>query len=423
MKIVSPSEAVRQIKSNDRVFIQSVVAAPQTLIKAMTERASELTGIEIYHLHTEGDAPYARPEFRDSFHTNALFVGANVRSAVATGEADFIPTFLSEVPLLFRREILPIDVALIHVSPPDRHGYCSLGTSVDVSLAAVQKAELVIAQINPNMPRTHGDGIIHQNAIHFGVEVTEALQEVAPAELSECELAIGRNCASLIEDGATLQMGIGSIPNAVLVALKNHKDLGIHTEMFSDGLIELIESGVVNGSRKKVHPHKIVSSFVMGTKKLYDFIDDNPEVILLDVAYVNDPSVIRRNPKVVAINSAIEVDLTGQVCADSIGTRIYSGVGGQMDFIRGASLSEGGKPIIALPSSTARGESKITPFLKEGAGVVTTRANVHYVVTEHGVANLYGKTLRQRAKALISIAHPDHREELERAALDRFKVL
>jgi len=423
MKIISPAEAVQKIKSNDRVFIQSVAAAPQTLIKAMTERASELSGVEIYHLHTEGDAPYTRPEHSNSFHTNALFVGANVREAVASGEADFIPTFLSEVPILFRREILPIDVALIHVSPPDRHGYCSLGTSVDVSLAAVQKAELVIAQVNPNMPRTHGDGIIHKNAIHFAVEVTDQLHEVAPCALSECELAIGRNCASLIEDGATLQMGIGSIPNAVLVALKSHKDLGIHTEMFSDGLIELLESGVVNGSKKKIHPHKVVSSFVMGTRKLYDFIDDNPEVVLLDVAYVNDPAVIRRNPKVVAINSAIEVDLTGQVCADSIGTRIFSGVGGQMDFIRGASLSEGGKPIIALPSSTTRGESKIVPFLKQGAGVVTTRANVHYVITEYGVANLYGKTLRQRAKALIEIAHPDHREELSRMALERFKVL
>lgn len=423
MKIVSPSEAAQQIKSNHRVFIQSVAAAPQTLIKAMTARASDLTGVEIYHLHTEGEAPYTKPEYRNSFHTNALFVGANVRSAVASGEADLIPTFLSEVPLLFRREILPIDVALIHVSPPDSHGYCSLGTSVDVSLAAVQKAELVIAQINPNMPRTHGDGIIHKNAIHFAVEVSDPLHEVSPGELNECELAIGRNCASLIEDGATLQMGIGSIPNAVLVALKDHKDLGIHTEMFSDGLIDLIESGVVNGSKKKVHPHKVVSSFVMGTRRLYDFIDDNPGIVFLDVAYVNDPAVIRRNPKVVAINSAIEVDLTGQVCADSIGMRIYSGVGGQMDFIRGASLSEGGKPIIALPSSTAKGESKIAPFLKEGAGVVTTRANVHYVVTEYGVANLYGKTLRQRAKALIAIAHPDHRESLERAALDRFKIL
>lgn len=423
MKIVSAQEAVSNIRSGDRVFIQSVAAAPQTLIKAMTARAGDLTGIEIYHLHTEGEAPYVSAEALGSFHANALFVGGNMRQAVANGQADFIPSFLSEVPLLFRRRILPIDVALIQVSPPDRHGYCSLGTSVDVSLAAVQSAQTVIAQINPNMPRTHGDGILHVDEIQFAVEVNDPLPEVELGEPSEIEMAIGRNCAGLIPNGSTLQMGIGAIPNAVLKALAGHKDLGVHTEMFSDGLIPLIESGVVNGKLKKVHPHKIVSSFVMGSRKLYDFIDDNPEIVMLDVAYVNDPAVIRRNPKVVAINSAIEVDLTGQVCADSIGPRIYSGVGGQMDFIRGASLSEGGKPIIALPSVTAKGESKITPFLKEGAGVVTTRANVHYVVTEHGVANLYGKTLRQRAAELIWIADPRHREELESAAFERFKRL
>lgn len=423
MKYTTAEKAVETIKSGDRIFVQSVAAAPQTLIKAMCGRAAELKNVEIYHLHTEGEAPYTAPEFAGSFHTNALFVGANVRKAIATGEADYIPSFLSEVPLLFRREILPIDVALIHVSPPDRHGFCSLGTSVDVSLAGVQMAELVIAQINPKMPRTHGDGLIHTRHIDFAVEVSDDLPEVRAAELSADELAIGRNCAALIEDGATLQMGIGAIPNAVLVALANHKNLGVHTEMFSDGLIDLIEREVVNGRMKRVHPGKIVSSFVMGTRRLYDYIDDNPGIVLLDVAYVNDPAVIRRNPKVTAINSAIEIDLTGQVCADSIGTRIYSGVGGQMDFIRGASLSEGGKPIIALPSVTGRGESKITPFLKEGAGVVTTRAHVHYVVTEHGTANLYGKTLRQRAKELIKIAHPAHREELEKQAFERFKIL
>ncbi len=423
MKITTAEESVKTIKSGDRIFIQSVSAAPQTLIKAMCGRADELSGIEIYHLHTEGSAPYVAPKYKESFHTNALFVGSNVRKAIATGEADFIPSFLSEVPLLFRREILPIDVALIHVSPPDRHGFCSLGTSVDVSLAGVQMAELVIAQINPKMPRTHGDGLIDIRHIDFAVEVTDDLPEVGAMELTEEELAIGRNCAELIEDGSTLQMGIGAIPNAVLRALTNHKNLGVHTEMFSDGLIPLIESEVVNGRNKKIHPNKVVSSFVMGTRRLYDFIDDNPEIVLLDVAYVNDPAVIRRNPKVTAINSAIEIDLTGQVCADSIGTRIYSGVGGQMDFIRGASLSEGGKPIIALESQTSKGESKITPFLKEGAGVVTTRANLHWVVTEHGAVNLYGKTLRQRAIELISIAHPDHREELSRAAFERFNIL
>jgi acyl-CoA hydrolase len=423
MIIVSADEAVSHIQSNDHVFIQSVSAAPQTLINAMTARAGELRGIEIYHLHTEADAPYIKPEYAGSFHTNALFIGGNVRKAVESGEADFIPCFLSEVPLLFRREILPIEVALIQVSPPDRHGYCSLGTSVDVSRAGVQMAEMVIAQINPNMPRTHGDGLIHIKEINYAVMVDEPIREVPIPDLTEVDLAIGKHCAAMIEDGATLQMGIGSIPNAVLVALKDHKNLGIHTEMFSDGLLPLFESGVINGRLKHIHPDKIVSSFVMGTRQVYDFIDDNPEVVLLDVAYVNDPGVIRRNPKVTAINSAIEVDLTGQVCADSIGGRMYSGVGGQMDFIRGASLSEGGKPIIALPSITSRGDSKIVPFLKQGAGVVTTRAHVHYVVTEYGAVNLYGKTLRQRAKALIGIAHPDHREQLERAAFERFRTL
>lgn len=423
MKTVTADAALEIVNSNDRVFIQSVAAAPQTLIAALCRRAPQLTGVEIYHLHTEGPAPYVESRYRESFHTNALFVGANVRGAVASGEADYIPTFLSEVPQLFRRGILPIDVALIHVSPPDRHGFCSLGTSVDVSLAGVQSAKKVIAQINPNMPRTHGDGLIDIRHVDFAVEVDEPLPETGVMELTPEELAIGRHCAELVEDGATLQMGIGAIPNAVLVALTNHKDLGVHTEMFSDGLIDLIEREVVNGRLKRVHPNKIVASFVMGSRRLYDFIDDNPKIAMLDVAYVNDPAVIRRNPKVTAINSAIEIDLTGQVCADSIGTRVFSGVGGQMDFIRGASLSEGGKPIIALPSATARGESKIVPFLKEGAGVVTTRAHVHYVVTEHGVAYLYGKTLRQRAAELIKIAHPDHRETLERQAYERFRVL
>jgi len=423
MKVVTPEEAVRNINSGDRVFIQSVAAAPQTLISAMVARSDELRGVEIYHLHTEGEAPYVKSEYSESFHTNALFIGANVRPAVSTGEADYIPAFLSEVPALFRREILPIEVALINVSPPDRHGYCSLGTSVDVSIAGVQMAECVIAQLNPQMPRTHGDGLIHRNEIDFAVEVDEAIPELKQGKLSDEELEIGRHCAELVEDGATLQMGIGAIPNAVLKALSGHKDLGIHTEMFSDGLIDLFEKGVVTGRYKRVHPKKVTASFVLGTRRLYDFIDDNPEFVLLDAAYVNDPSVISRNPKVTAINSAIEVDLTGQVCADSIGERLYSGVGGQMDFIRGASLSEGGKPIISLESCTAKGVSKIVPTLKEGAGVVTTRAHVHYVVTEYGAVNLYGLGLRQRAKALIGISHPDHREDLERAAYDRFKVL
>ena len=389
MKIVSPEHAVKHINSGDNVFIQSVAAAPQTLIAAMIGRADELRDVKIYHLHTEGEAPYVKPEYSKSFHTNALFIGANVRAAVASGEADYVPAFLSEVPALFRREILPIEVALINVSPPDEHGYCSLGTSVDVSIAGVQMAECVIAQLNPQMPRTHGDGLIHVNEIDFAVEVDEPLPEKEMGELSAEEIAIGKHCAGLVGDGATLQMGIGAIPNAVLKALSDHKDLGIHTEMFSDGLIDLVERGVVTGKFKKVHPKKVTASFVLGTRRLYDYIDDNPAFVFLDAAYVNDPGVIARNPKVTAINSAIEVDLTGQVCADSIGGRLFSGVGG----------------------------------LKEGAGVVTTRAHVHYVVTEYGAVNLYGKALRERAKLLIEIAHPDHREELERAAYERFRIL
>lgn len=423
MKYVSAQEAVSIIASGHRVFVQTAVSAPHRLIAAMTARANELRNVEIVHLHTEGPAPYVQEQYRQSFHTNALFVGANVRAAVAEGEADYIPVFLSEVPSLFRQGILPLDVALLNVSPPDSHGFCSLGVSVDVARAAVEMARYVVAQINPRVPRSHGDGAVHVDQIIFGVEVDEPLIEIPRPTLSPEEEAIGRYCASLVEDGATLQMGIGAIPDAVLAALTSHRDLGVHTEMFSDGLIPLVESGVITGAKKTRHPGKIVSSFAMGTQALYDFIDDNPQVAMLDVAYVNDTAVIRRNPKVTAINSAIEVDLTGQVVADSIGTRMYSGVGGQMDFIRGASLSRGGKPIIALPATTRRGESRIVPFLKPGAGVVTTRAHVHYVVTEFGVANLYGKNLRQRAKALIEIAHPDHRETLERAAVERFQTL
>jgi 4-hydroxybutyrate CoA-transferase len=420
MKYVSASEAVSVIRSGDRVFIHSVAAAPQALIRAMTARAPELFDVELIHLHTEGPAPYTAPECAGHFHTNALFVGANIRSSLAEGRADYIPVFLSEVPNLFRKGILPLDVALVQVSPPDAHGYCSLGVSVDASRAAVQEARVVVAQVNPNMPRTHGDGLIHASEIDFAIEVDEPLHEHAPPVPTDIELAIGRHVAALVDDGATLQMGIGAIPNAVLAALTGHRDLGIHTEMFSDGVIDLVERGVINGSRKRVHPGKIVAGFVMGTRRLYDFVDDNPLVAMLDIAYVNDTAVIRRNPRVTAINSAIEVDITGQVCADSIGTRQYSGVGGQMDFVRGASLSEGGKPIIALPSVTSRGESRIVPHLKIGAGVVTTRAHVQYVATEHGVVNLYGKNLRQRAAALLEIAHPDHREDLERKVFERF---
>ena len=421
MRLVSAEEAVAGVRSGDRVFVHSVAAAPQVLIHALVARAPELRGVEVVHIHTEGAAPYTRPEHRASFRHRALFVGHNVREAVATGEADYVPVFLSEVPLLFRRGIIALDVALVTVSPPDRHGYCSLGTSVDVSKAAVDTAKTVIAEVNPHMPRTHGDGLVHVSRIALGVEVDTPLPCHLGRPPSEIEAAIGQHVAGLVEDGATLQMGIGAIPDAVLRALGHHKDLGVHTEMFAEGIIDLVENGVITGVHKRNHPGKIVGSFVMGTERLYRFIDDNPSVLMLESSYVNDTAVIRQNPRVTAINSAIEVDLTGQVCADSIGTRQYSGVGGQMDFIRGASLSEGGKPIIALPSVTSKGASRIVPTLREGAGVITTRAHVQYVVTEHGVAYLYGKSLRERARELIRIAHPDHREALEQAAHERYQ--
>ncbi|TGK27722.1 acetyl-CoA hydrolase/transferase family protein [Leptospira yasudae] len=423
VKFISANSALSTVKAGQRVFVHSVAAVPTLLIEALTARADELSNVEMIHLHTEGDAPYAKPGMEGKFFTNALFVAANMRKAVEEGRADYIPIFLSECPSLFRNGILPLDVALVQVSPPDKHGYCSLGVSVDISKAAVETAKVVIAQVNENMPRTHGDGIIHVDRIHSLVEGHQTLYEHVSETPSEVELAIGKNVASLVEDGATLQMGIGAIPNAVLTCLTSHKDLGIHTEMFSDGVMELVQKGIITGIHKKKHPGKIVSGFVMGTRKLYDFIDDNPQVAMLDIGYINDPHMIRKNPKVTAINSAVEVDLTGQVCADTIGTRQYSGVGGQMDFIRGASLSERGKPIIALPSSTSKGESRIVPMLKPGADVVTTRAHVHYIVTEYGIANLYAKNLRQRAKALIEIAHPNHRERLEREARERFRVL
>jgi acyl-CoA hydrolase len=419
-RTVSAEEAVSVVKSGDRVFVHSVAAAPRRLLQAMTARAGELRVVEIVSLHTEGDAPYAAPELASSFRVNSLFVGANVRQAVQEGRADYLPVFLSEVPQLFRRGVLPLDVALVQVSPPDRHGFCSLGVSVDVSRAAVQTARTVIAQVNPHMPRTHGDGLIHVDAIDWLVEFAEPIPELPPHEMSEQERAVGRHCAELVEDGATLQIGIGALADATLSALSDHQRLGIHTEMLSDGVVDLVEKGVITGEAKRVHPGKIVAGFALGTRKLYDFLDDNPLVAMLDIAYVNDAAVIRRNPRVTAVNSAIEVDLTGQVCADTIGDLQFSGVGGQMDFIRGASLSEGGKPIIALPSVTATGKSRLVPALAPGAGVVTTRAHVHFVVTEHGIADLWGKNLRQRAAALIGIAHPSHRDALAAEARRRF---
>ncbi|MBN1279021.1 MAG: 4-hydroxybutyrate CoA-transferase [Chlorobium sp.] len=419
-RMLSADEAVSIIRSGDRVFLHTAAATPQRLIEAMVGRAGELRNVEIVSLHTEGDAPYVRPEYQESFRLNAFFVGKNVRKAVQEGYADAMSIFLSDVPSMFHNRILPLDIALVHVSPPDRHGYCSLGVSVDASLAAVHNAKQVIAQVNPLMPRTHGEGLLHMSKIHAMVAVNDPLPETPRHELTEIEQNIGRHIASIVEDGATLQMGIGAIPDATLAALGSHKDIGIHTEMFSDGVVDLIEKGVITGRKKKTHKEIVVASFLVGSRRLYDFVDDNPLVEMLPSDYVNDTKEIRKNPKVTAINSAIEIDMSGQVCADSIGHRHFSGVGGQMDFIRGAALSEGGKPIIALPSTTRKGESRIVPHLKPGAGVVTTRAHVHYIVTEYGIVNLHGKNLRQRAEALASIAHPDYREEICRSARDLY---
>jgi len=419
--ILSATEAIQHIKSNQRVFIQGAAMTPNVLIAPMCEDYKRLTNVEIVHLHTEGEALYSQNPYRESFTTNSFFVGGNVRNCINEGFGGYIPIFLSEVHLLFKRNKLPIDVALIQVSPPDKHGYCSLGTSVDVTLAAIESAKTVIAQINQNVPRTHGDGIIHISQINHAVEIDSPIHQSIPKIPTEIEEQIGKHVATLVEDGATLQMGIGGIPNVVLANLTNHKDLGIHTEMFSDGILPLVNSGVINGKYKKIKPGKIVSCFAMGMQELYDFMDDNPSVHMKEASYTNNTGLIRLNPKVTAINSAIEIDLTGQICADTIGQQQYSGVGGQMDFIRGASLSEGGKAIIALPSITKNGVSKIVPFLKEGAGVTTTRAHVHYIATEYGVVDLFGLNLKQRAKALISISHPDHREALDLATFERFK--
>ena len=422
LKIVGPAEAVSVVKSNDRVFFQGASMTPNLLIDALCERYLELDNVEILEIHTNGNALYTQLPYSKAFRLFSLFVGANVRAGVDSNVGDYIPVFLSEIHWLFRRKIIPLDVAFIQVSPPDKHGYCSLGVSVDVTLPAIQMAKTVIALINPQVPRTHGDGIIHISHIDYAVPVDTPIHESPLGIPTEIETTIGENVAGLVEDGATLQMGIGNIPNAVLNNLGNHKRLGIHTEMFSDGILPLIESGVITGEEKEIKTGKIVTCFATGTQKLYDFIDDNPVVHFKEAGYTNDSAVIRKNPKVTAINSAIEIDFTGQVCADSIGKYQYSGVGGQMDFIRGASLSHRGKPIIAMPSVTAKGISKITPFLKQGASVTTTRAHVHYVVTEYGVVNLFGKSLKQRAKALISISHPDHREHLLKEARDRFNL-
>jgi acyl-CoA hydrolase len=418
---ISEDLALETVKSGDRVFIHGGAATPICLVKALQRRHYQLKNVELVSITTLGEIDFDNPEFKDSFFLNSLFVSATTRNIANSDNGDYVPIFLSQIPQLFRRNILPIDVALIQVSPPDLHGYCSLGTSVDIARSAVEMAKHVIAQVNPLMPRTHGDGFVHVSKIDSMVWYNASLPEVDYSnQLNKVIEKIGFNVASLIEDGATLQMGIGGIPDQVLKNLNNHKNMGIHTEMFSDGIIPLIENGVINNSRKKLNIGRSVTSFITGTRKLYDFVNDNPAIRVMDIAYVNDTSIIRQNPKVTAINSAIEIDLTGQVCSDSIGTYQYSGIGGQMDFIHGASLSEGGKPIIAIPSQTNKGISRIVPFLKEGAGVVTTRGHVHWVVTEYGIVNLFGKSLKQRAKALIDIAHPDHREMLDISFHERF---
>jgi acyl-CoA hydrolase len=414
-------EAVQLITNGDRVFIHGSAATPIRLVNALLKRAGTVSNVELVAISTYGKMDWEHPEVLKSFYLNSLFVSENIRAWANSEYGGYIPVFLSEIPQLFDRKILPIDVAMVHVSPPDQHGYCTLGTSADIAISAVRNAKKIIAQVNPRMPRVLGEGIIHCSEFDAAVwEETELFEVNYAAKKSAITENIGRRVAELIEDGATLQMGIGAIPDAVLSALANHKDLGIHTEMFSDGVIPLVEKGIITNKHKKTDCGKIVSAFVLGTRKVYDFVDNNPYVNCMNVAYVNDVSTIRKNPKVVAINSAIEIDITGQVCADSIGTYQYSGIGGQMDFMRGAALSEGGKPIIAMPSVTDKGISRIVPHLKEGAGVVTTRGHIHYVATEYGVVNLYGKNMEQRAQLLTSIAHPDHRELLEKAYHDRF---
>ena len=420
---VSAEEALSVIESNCRVFVHGSACTPIYLLQELAKQSHRLSNVEIVSITLRGDIEIDKPEYGHSFYINSMFVSGSVRKAIAEGRGDYIPIFLSDIPDVFRKKILPIDVALVQVSVPDAHGYCSLSVSVDIARSAVDIARFVVALVNPEIPRTHGDGMIHTDRFTKMVYHEAPLpEEDYGSKTGETELAIGKNIAGLIEDGSTIQMGIGTIPDAVLKCLVNHKNLGVHTEMCSDGIMHLIETDVINNKLKKIHPGKTVSSFAIGTKKLYSYINDNPGFAFLDIDYVNDPHVIRRNPKVIAINSAIEVDLTGQVCADSIGEMQYSGIGGQMDFMRGAALSEGGKPIIALTSRTNKGIPRISPHLKTGAGVVTTRGHVHYVVTEYGIAYLFGKNLRQRSKALIEIAHPDDREMLEKSCHERFKL-
>jgi acyl-CoA hydrolase len=419
---VTPREAVSHIKSGHAVYVQGMAATPTVLTQAMTDHGKDkgLQDVSVYHLHTEGVCPYVEEDCQGIFRAKSLFIGANVRAATQEGRADYIPMFLSETGMCFRKGVIPLDVALVQVSPPDKHGYCSLGTSVDCTRAALQCAGTLIGQINRHMPRTYGDGIVHITNFDSVIHHDEHLHITNPKPLTPNDRLIGNLIAeNLVEDGATLQMGIGNIPNAVLSALKGHKNLGIHSEMFSDGVLDLVESGVVTGAEKAYDQGKLVSTFLVGSQRLYDFVDDNPMVDMRDVTYTNNPILIGNHRKMTAINSAIEVDITGQVVSDSIGKRMYSGVGGQVDFLRGAAISERGKPILALPSRTHKGISRIVPSIKEGAGVVTTRAHVHYIVTEWGIAHLFGKSLGERAEQLISIAHPDDRDWLRSEAKKR----
>ena len=423
-KIVSAEEAVKCIKSYDKILIHSNCAFPANIVEALVKRKDELEKVEIYHALTVGELPYLRPGMEGHFIHNATFIGRNSREAVQEGRADFTPIFLSEIPLLFKNGKIKLDVALIHVSPPDEHGFCSYGVEVGLTKTGAETAGIIIAQVNKNMPRTLGDSFIHMSKINYMVEADEEIKELPQSndvspDILNIYSKIGENIAGLIEDGSTLQLGIGAIPDAVLGYLYNKKALGIHTELFSDGVIGLVEAGIITNEMKTIHPGKIIAGFVLGTKKLYNFIHNNPLIEFHRQEYVNDPFIISKNYKMVAINSAIEVDLTGQVCSDSIGTKLFSGFGGQLDFIRGAARSEGGKPIIALPSTAKNNTiSKIVPFLQQGAGVVTSRGDVHYVVTEYGVAQLFGKCVRERVKELVKIAHPDFKESLMKYAVD-----
>jgi len=428
-KVVTADEAVGHIKSGDNIVVQPGCAAPMELIKAMVNRKDELENVSLYHILIVGDLPYAKPGMEKHFQHKAFFIGANTREAVNDGRAEFIPIFLSEVPLLFKNGHIKTDVALIHLSTPDEHGFCSYGVDVGTIKTAAEKSKIIIGQINNEMPRTLGDSFIHINKINYIVEKSEPIKELPQIDPNTSKQfldiydKIGTNIAELIEDGSTLQMGIGAIPDAVMNYLTDKKDLGIHTEMFSDGIIDLVEQGIINGEQKTLHPGKIIAGFVLGTKRVYDFIDNNPVIEFHPQEYVNDPFVISKNKRMIAINSAIEVDLTGQVCSDSIGTRLYSGIGGQVDFIRGAAHSDGGKGIIALPSVTKDGNiSRIVPKLKSGAGVVTSRGDVHYVITEYGVALLFGKSIKERALELIKISHPRFRDELTKYAKDTYKI-